>query len=181
MRLIQILRNPQSDLLQLIINCCLLFCLAIIDIKKHKIYNHTIYFCFVVNFLYLILLHRDLVLICLIQSFICLAVLFLVVSARRFWPFCDRRKKPKSDKRKWPKISSYTSNYSISWRLSETVFTFLVVRLKASLFWPRWLEPEKLKIITSSKILSIAHLSVSSSAKHCFQYLGCLLLVKMML
>ncbi len=78
MFLIEILRNPQVDLLQLIINCCLLFCLAIIDIKKNKIYNHTICFCFVVNFLYLILLHRDLVLIFLLQSFICLAVLFLV-------------------------------------------------------------------------------------------------------
>ena len=78
MNLINFLQNIEIDLLQLIINCCLLFCLAIIDIKKHKIYNHTIYFCFVVNFLYLILLHRDLVLICLIQSFICLAVLFLV-------------------------------------------------------------------------------------------------------
>lgn len=78
MFIVEIISTPQTDLLQLIINCCLLFCLAIIDIKKHKIYNHTIYFCFVVNFLYLILLHRDLVLICLIQSFICLAVLFLV-------------------------------------------------------------------------------------------------------
>lgn len=75
---INFLQNIEIDLLQLVINCFLLFFVAIGDVIKRKIYNCVIHFCFAVNFIYLILFHRELVLTCLIQSLVCVTILFLL-------------------------------------------------------------------------------------------------------